>query len=65
MDILFNIKAQTVPAILVVLGFVLMYYGRSMGDAWLAESGWLMVIFGVIVEIFYVLAECLPKVLRF
>jgi hypothetical protein len=59
MSFVFNVKAQSVPAILIVVGAFLMITGESMGDALLTSAGWACIILGVIVEFVYILASCM------
>lgn len=61
MSFVFNVKAQTVPAILIVVGAFLMVTGQSLGDPWLSNAGWTCIGLGVIIEVLYVLAAIIIR----
>ncbi|MFW9890023.1 MAG: hypothetical protein ACFFER_17710, partial [Candidatus Thorarchaeota archaeon] len=57
MKIVADIKAQTVPAILIVVGAAMAMSGAGMNNLWLAQVGEGCIIFGIIIEIMYILAS--------
>jgi len=48
-----RVFAKTVPAISLVLGFILILIGTSNNNEVMATSGWTFVIVGVVLQIFW------------
>ena len=50
-----RVFANTVPAICLVLGFILIFYGYTTGNETMVNSGWTFVIIGVILQILWLI----------
>jgi len=61
MSFVFNVKAQTVPAILIVVGAFLMVTGESLVDPLLTNAGWTCIGLGVLVEVLYIISMIIIK----
>ncbi|MFW9890002.1 MAG: hypothetical protein ACFFER_17605 [Candidatus Thorarchaeota archaeon] len=59
MDLILNVKAQTVPAILIVAGLALTLTGSPINDVYLLSLGQWCLTAGVGIEILYIIIEVL------
>lgn len=51
LDVLLEIFANSPPAILIALGFVLLLFGFTANNADMTNAGWAFFAFGVILQI--------------
>lgn len=51
LDVLINIFANSPPAILIALGFVLLFFGSTTNNTELTNAGWTFVAVGVLLQI--------------
>jgi hypothetical protein len=57
LDILLEVFANSPPAILITLGFVLLFFGFSTNNGGMVNAGWAFVAFGIILQIIWLLAK--------
>jgi hypothetical protein len=55
LDVLINIFANSPPAILIALGFVLIFFGSTTSNGELTNGGWTFVAVGVLLQIGWLL----------
>jgi len=57
MSVSIKVLAYTVPAICMVLGFLLIFVGLSTGNDGMTRSGWMVVIMGFILQVLWLLTR--------
>jgi hypothetical protein len=57
LDILMEIFANSPPAILIALGFVLLFFGFVADNGGMVDAGWAFVAFGIILQAIWLLAK--------
>jgi hypothetical protein len=57
LDILLEIFANSPPAILFALGFVLLFFGFATNNSGMANAGWAFVALGIILQAIWLLAK--------
>lgn len=55
LDVLVKIFANSPPAILIALGFVLLFFGSTTNNGELTNAGWAFVALGVLLQIGWLL----------
>ena len=55
LDVLLNIFANSPPAILIALGFVMLFFGSTTNNAELMNAGWAFFGVGVLLQIAWLL----------
>lgn len=56
LNMLMEIFANSPPAILIALGFVLLFFGSTTSSGDLTNAGWMFFVFGVLLQIGWLLA---------
>lgn len=51
LDVLLEVFANSPPAILIALGFVLLFFGYSANIVNMINAGWIFVVLGVILQV--------------
>jgi len=57
MSVSIKVLAYTVPAICMVLGFLLIFVGLSTENDGMTRSGWMVVIIGFILQVLWLLTR--------
>ena len=57
LGLLLEIFANSPPAILVALGFVLLFFGFTTNNGNMVNAGWTFVAFGIILQVIWLLAK--------
>ncbi|MCJ7630791.1 hypothetical protein MUP77_00075 [Candidatus Bathyarchaeota archaeon] len=52
-EIVIEVFAKNPPSILFVLGFLLLVLGFTTQDGRVVEAGWILVIFGVVLQVLW------------
>jgi len=52
-----RVIAKSVPAIAIVLGFLLLLTGMSSGNEEMTSSGWIFVILGFVLQVMWLLTR--------
>jgi len=57
MSVSIRVLAYTVPAICMVLGFILIFVGLSTANDGMTRSGWVLVIMGFILQVLWIFSR--------
>ncbi len=52
-----KVIARSVPAIAIVLGFLLIFSGISIGNEEMTNSGWTLIIIGFVLQVLYLISR--------
>jgi len=57
MSVIIKVIASSVPAICIVLGFLLLVSGFSLSNDGIIRSGWALIIIGVILQVLWLISR--------
>lgn len=57
MSVNIRVIAYTVPAIAMVLGFILLFTGFSTENGEMIRAGWMLIVMGFLLQIFWLLTK--------